>query len=635
MIQTTINHGHLFCGLGGGARGFNRSAARVGLRTALMRCVGGIDVDRGACDDFHRLTGVPATCLDLASRAQYIAINGREPPDGWREAVPADIRAAMLARPHIWFLSAPCKGFSGLTSETKSLSPKYQALNELTLRGIWLALEAYADDPVEFIVFENVPRIMSRGRWLLDQIVALLKHYGYAVAETTHDCGKLGGLAQSRKRFLLVARHTEKVPPFLYEPRMKRLRGVGEVLGKLPMPGDPRAGALHRVPNLEWKTWVRLAFVEAGKDWRSLNRLAIDDGILRDYGIVSAHSGAFGVRQWGEYTGTVAGESLPSNGAFSVADPRVDGHHKSVQMGVRPWDQAAGVITGKMFVGGGPNAVADPRVDGVHHNVYRVVRWDAPGPTVTGNMRPTCGGGVADPRPAWENRHGSNLRVGEWEEPAGVIHGGGKGPQGGAQSVADPRMSSWNDDAHRAKLRVTEWEAPNFAITGARGPYSGAVSVADPRPGLQRERGDDYLTSGHYGVVPWHQPSGAVASSMQHDNGRGSVADPRLPALDDKLACVILAEDGTWHRPFTTLDMGALQSLFDPEEFMHFQLQGSSDSAWRERIGNAVPSDAAAAIGSEIARTLLLSWSGETFVLSNEPIWVRQQIAAIQCGSSS
>jgi len=304
-------------------------------------------------------------------------------------------------------------------------------------------------------------------------------------------------------------------------------------------------------------------------------------------------------------------------------------------MGVRPWDQAAGVITGKMFVGGGPNAVADPRVDGVHHNVYRVVRWDAPGPTVTGNMRPTCGGGVADPRPAWENRHGSNLRVGEWEEPAGVIHGGGKGPQGGAQSVADPRMSSWNDDAHRAKLRVTEREAPNFAITGARGPYSGAVSVADPRPGLQRERGDDYLTSGHYGVVPWHQPSGAVASSMQHDNGRGSVADPRLPALDDKLACVILAEDGTWHRPFTTLDMGALQSLFDPEEFMHFQLQGSSDSAWRERIGNAVPSDAAAAIGSEIARTLLLSWSGETFVLSNEPIWVRQQIAAIQCGSSS
>ena len=47
------------------------------------------------------------------------------------------------------------------------------------------------------------------------QIVDLLRAYGYAVAETTHDCGELGALAQSRKRFLLVARHIEKVPPFL------------------------------------------------------------------------------------------------------------------------------------------------------------------------------------------------------------------------------------------------------------------------------------------------------------------------------------------------------------------------------------------------------------------------------------
>ena len=103
-------------------------------------------------------------------------------------------------------------------SEAKSGTAKYQALNRLTLRSIWLALEAYADDPVELFVFENVPRIASRGRHLLHQIGDLLRAYGYAVAETTHDCGEIGGLAQSRKRFLLVARHIEKVPPFLYEP---------------------------------------------------------------------------------------------------------------------------------------------------------------------------------------------------------------------------------------------------------------------------------------------------------------------------------------------------------------------------------------------------------------------------------
>ncbi|HHE1113364.1 TPA: recombination-associated protein RdgC, partial [Pseudomonas aeruginosa] len=45
----------------------------------------------------------------------------------------------------------------------------------------------------------NAPLVhASRGRHLLDQINSLLGGFGYAVAETTHDCGELGGLAQSR-----------------------------------------------------------------------------------------------------------------------------------------------------------------------------------------------------------------------------------------------------------------------------------------------------------------------------------------------------------------------------------------------------------------------------------------------------
>lgn len=46
-------------------------------------------------------------------------------------------------------------------------------------------------------------------------------------------------------------------------------------------------------------------------------------------------------------------------------------------------------------------------------------------------------------------------------------------------------------------------------------------------------------------------------------------------------------------------------------------------AAWRERIGNAVPSDAAAAIASVMGKTLLLAWAGESFMLSMEPIWVQ------------
>ena len=84
---------------------------------------------------------------------------------------------------------------------------------------------------------------------------------------------------------------------------------------------------------------------------------------------------------------------------------------------------------------------------------------------------------------------------------------------------------------------------------------------------------------------------------------------------------VIRALDGTWHRPFTTLELAALQSLVDPEE--HLELDGLSDQAWRERIGNAVPPHAAQAIAEVMGTTLLLAWAGETFMLSSQPIWVR------------
>lgn len=90
---------------------------------------------------------------------------------------------------------------------------------------------------------------------------------------------------------------------------------------------------------------------------------------------------------------------------------------------------------------------------------------------------------------------------------------------------------------------------------------------------------------------------------------------------------MIRAQDGTWHRPFTTLELAALQSLFDPEE--QFELDGLSDAAWRERIGNAVPPDAARAIANVMGEVLLLTWTGETFAMGSTPIWVRPIAAAL------
>ncbi|RQE78268.1 DNA cytosine methyltransferase [Pseudomonas aeruginosa] len=552
MIKHTLYHFHFCCGLGGGAAGFNRARPRVGNVEAEWVCLGGIDVDPAGLRDFERLAGVPGTLLDLFTRDQYVRFHGKEPPTGWREATPEDIRrAAGGRRPDAVFISSPCKGASGLLSEKMSLTPKYQALNELTLRCIWLMGEAWADDPVPLIVFENVPRLASRGRHLLDQINSLLGGFGYAVAETTHDCGELGGLAQSRKRFLLVARHTEKVPPFLYEPEKKSLRAVGDILGHMPLPGDiDAAGPMHRIPSLHWKTWVRLALVEAGSDWRSLNKLAIEDGYLRDLVIVPEYrSGYMGVHGWDDTASTIAGRSGPTNGAFSVADPR--------------YRQAANWNHGQQF---------------------GVIRWAESAPTIPGQTMPGQGTfSVADPRPNW-NRHSGNYRVIRYDQPAGTIIAGGKGVQGGQQSVADPRI-------------------------------------------LHRGKGDNYLTGGHYGVIGFNQHSGAIAASSRYDSGRFSVADPRIPAADERLTCIIRSLDGTWHRPFTTLEKAALQSLVEPEEYL--VLDGMSDKDWSERIGNAVPPAAAEAIAGVMGTTLLLAEAGETFMLSNTPIWVRPVAVAL------
>jgi len=567
---------HLFGAMGGGALGFKRARVEVAGMQGEWECLGSIDVDAKANRVFARRLGVPALDLDLASREQYIAIHGgRQPPEGWREATPADLRTYCRGiRPDCIFLSAPCKGFSGLLPEAKSVSPKYAAMNQLAQRALWLVLEAWPDDPVPLILFENVPRLLTRGRPFVDQTIGMLHAYGYLTAETVHDCGELGGLGQSRKRCLIVARHPEKVPNFLYEPPKRPLRSVGDVIGRLWLPGDEAAGPLHRVPRLQWKTWVRLAFVEAGSDWRSLNRLAVENGHLRDYLIVpEAH-----------------------RGGATAADPRFEpsaAWHDGHAYGVRAWAESSATVTAKLAPGSGYGSVADPRTGLKHNNCFRVVPFGEHAGTVTG----------------------------------------GTGPSAGGQAVADPRQAG----AAFAKYAVAGWQRPSGTVISGSTTGQGAFAVADPRAGMHPQR-SAYLTGGHYGVTRWGDSSGAVSASACHDNGPWSVADPRpMPAPDEQLVCLIRSLDGTWHRPFTTLELAALQSLFDPEDpadVLAFTgamtADTQSDSQHREWIGNAVPPDAAEAVAGEILRTLLLADAGETFSLSAASIWVRPYVAALQ-----
>ena len=559
-----ITHFHLFGGAGAGAAGFMDADPSIGGIRGKMRLLGGIDVDPLACKDFKMLTGVDQTCADLFSLEQYRAWHGRMPPEGWREATAATVRAAAQnIHPNLTLLSAPCKGFSGLQSPTKAATAKYVALNELTLRGIWLMLEAFIDDLPGLIAFENVPRIKSVGRNFLDQIIGLLQHYGYAVAETTHDCGELGeGLGQSRRRYLLVARLVNKIPPFLYEPTKRPLRSVGEILNYMPLPGDALGGPMHRVPSLQWGTWTRLALVTAGSDWRSLNQLKVENGYLTEFLIV------------------------PNS--------------------IRPDFRAREIEPSREF------NIQDPRFE---------------------------------PSAAWQR--GQALGVRKWDEPTGTV-AGQQGPLQGAYSVADPRPCGQHAFAKYAVTRYCD--ATGTVIAGSTS-GQGAFAVADPRPNMKRDKGAHFLSAGHYGVVNYADPVGAISASACHDNGPWSVADPRpnpdsnpitrtaMPAPKDKLIARITSMDNTWHRPFTTLELAALQSFIDPEEWFSpggpaeqdqkFVLAGNNDQRWREAIGNAIPRKAAKAIGTVMGQTILLAQNGETFVLGSTPIWVRPIVAAL------
>lgn len=361
--------GHLFAGAKGGGLGFKRA----GFEQAFA-----IDSWEAACKAGEYMTGDPTTCADLATME------------------PADLRRLCSDVPDVIFTSPPCKGFSGCLPEAKSVTPHYLALNSLAFRGVWLALEAWPVPP-KLILLENVPRIQTRGREWLDRIAAMLRGYGYAVAETTHDCGALGGLAQHRRRFLLVARHIEQVPAFLRVPSSRRVRGIGEVLGELPvpLPGSTEGGPMHRLPRLSALNWLRLALIPAGGDWRDIPpevRLPSRD---------TRQNGPYGVEPWEAPAHAVLAHTTARDTWGSVADPRVGCVRRDGGHGVKGWDQSSSPIIGHPSIDNFPAQVADPRLTCTPGQTGHlgVQGWASPSHAVRAHFNvQNAPASVADPR---------------------------------------------------------------------------------------------------------------------------------------------------------------------------------------------------------------------------------------------
>lgn len=600
---------HLFCGIGGGALGFQAARPRFGGVEARFDTLLGVDFDAQACEDFEKLTGAPALCADIA------------------ELQPAQLLEACRGRaPDVVFLSAPCTGFSGLLSKKRLEEEHYQKLNRLMALAVNLVCATWRDRLPKLIVSENVPRIVQRGQDTLREVRATLHESGYLTHEDSHDCGEIGGLAQSRKRWLLVARHEPQVATFLYEPPKLRVRGIGEVIGPMPMPDDPRGGSMHRTPRLRWKTWERLALIPAGKDWRALGRKA--DGVWR---------GTYGIVPWDSPAGAVTGNGRAGGrGVSAIADPRVDaaGPKYNHAFKVVDWAEPSGAVASGTGPSSGGVNVADPRFthgDGAHRNKYHVADWERPAKTITGSDRVGSGAlSVADPRFGVSAQARSNLyRVVDWSDPSATVTGAANVHQG-AIAVGDPRT----DEARGGCHGIRAWDKPIGTITGQTHPSNGAFSVADPRINGKGSRPD------LFGVLRWDKPAKTISgsASVSGSNCPVACADPRvaeavaMPAPEDVLdpVPIIVALDHTWHRPLTTLELLVLQAFPWEIDGKPVELAGKSQARHRKAIGNAVPTKAGKAMGEQFGICLLANDAGVGFMLSSAGIWVDRYRAEVR-----
>ena len=196
-----------------------------------------------------------------------------------------------------------------------------------------------------------------------------------------------------------------------------------------------------------------------------------------------------------------------------------------------------------------------------------------------------------------------------------------------------PAGGDWRDldgilDAGQARREVfkrygiNRWDEPCATVAGSG--TNGVYGVADLRVSTAYDRG--------YGVLRWDQASPTVAGGSNVGQGAYAVADARVPAgqpvrFDTRdrrpmpVAPVIVAADGTWHRPFTLLDLAALQGLPWWHNGAPLNLSGSLTSA-RGRVGNAIPVGAAEAIGTRMLATLVGSDMGAWSLSGGDAVWV-------------
>ena len=338
-----------FGGAGGGGFGFQNATRTFRGVKGGFKLLGGFDNWPYAAGVFEYLTGVEEVVLDARQMtgADYVRLYGP-------------------TAPRVVFTSPPCVAATKLVTNKKASTPAYVEMNRLLLTNTLTMFEAWPDGP-DFVLVENVPNILTkeRGADMLQEWCDLMRSRNYAIHVGTHNARHIGNLGQNRERLLIIARHQEKVPVFLYKPPHTPGRTLGDVVGPLPLPDDPAGGPMHGMTRgMSFRNRLRLWKIEAGRDWRSL----IHDG-LPERARFRRHL----VSDPKEPCATIGGPG--SNGPCAVADDQAPGRI-SVELaptcarfpgslGVQDPAQPSAAVTGEAAPSNGSNAVADGRVPGL------------------------------------------------------------------------------------------------------------------------------------------------------------------------------------------------------------------------------------------------------------------------------
>jgi len=531
---------HLFCGLGGDLLGF----VRAGYSAT------GIDADPLACRGARTLTGSPIHQADLSTLC------------------PAELVALHPAPPHVVVLSPPCQGNSGCLPPIKASLPHYQQLNELASRTVMLVCEAallWGTRPV--ILVENVPRITSRSPAVVEAIGKILGAYGYLHDQGTHDCGAIscGEVPQVRQRWLLIARHPRACPAWITRPKTSKVAPVGSIFADLapPIPGTAAGSGLHEMPKLAAKTWLRLALIPPGKDWRALPSRVLVGGHPQDPTLAFgplAQSGRAGVQ----------GEASASHTVTATA---------------RNWC-----------------AVQDPRLAHPSRNGNLLVEAPQdPANTVIAASRVYHGQSVADPRIAHTTTHTGGWGVLGQEQPSRTIRASAIS-QTTPIHVADPRLGC---TPRSSTYGIQDPDSPSATVLASADVACGAFALGDPRPLW----------------IPTHElrvEDGETICAPLLDH---------VPLdLDDPTPCtgiVIRALDQTFHRPLTDLELARIQGFPVLIDGQPLTLPGSREQR-RRLIGNAIPPPSAYRIALRVREALLASGLAGLLVPSDEAIWVEE-----------